>query len=52
MPLCAGGANVPALNDLLWPFGMAFGDASLVGTLSVAGEYSSASILNLFCDVI
>jgi len=29
--LCTGGANVPALNDLLAPFGIAFGDAILEG---------------------
>eukprot|EP00983_Pelagomonas_calceolata_P033185 1039426-Pelagomonas_calceolata.AAC.3 len=34
----SGGANVPALNDLLAPFGVAFGDALLVGTLNAAGE--------------
>ena len=28
---CTGGANVPALNDLLAPFGIAFGDAILEG---------------------
>ena len=28
---CAGGANVPALNELLTPFGIAFGDAILEG---------------------
>ena len=27
----AGGANVPALNELLAPFGIAFGDAILEG---------------------
>ena len=27
----AGGANVPALNDLLGPFGIALGDAVLEG---------------------
>lgn len=30
-----GGANVPALNDLLAPFGIALGDAVLTGTVTV-----------------
>ncbi|CAI5487675.1 unnamed protein product [Closterium sp. Naga37s-1] len=33
-----GGANVPALNDLLSPFGIVFGDAILSGTFSIAGH--------------
>lgn len=32
-----GGANVPAINELLAPFGVAFGDAVLRGDLSVGG---------------
>jgi membrane-bound transcription factor site-1 protease len=39
----AGGANVPALNDLLAPFGVAFGDALLVGMLGIAGEIEATS---------
>ncbi|KAI4377106.1 hypothetical protein MLD38_014791 [Melastoma candidum] len=35
-----GGANVPALNDLLAPFGIAFGDKILNGDFSVDGEQS------------
>ncbi|XP_024539020.1 subtilisin-like protease SBT6.1 isoform X2 [Selaginella moellendorffii] len=35
-----GGANVPALNDLLAPFGIAFGDSILNGAFSLAGERS------------
>ncbi|KAM7276499.1 hypothetical protein ACFE04_018365 [Oxalis oulophora] len=35
-----GGSNVPALNDLLAPFGIAFGDKILNGDFSVAGEQS------------
>ncbi|CAI7861301.1 unnamed protein product [Closterium sp. NIES-53] len=34
----SGGANVPALNDLLSPFNIAFGDAILSGTFSIAGH--------------
>ncbi|KAB1669600.1 hypothetical protein ES319_1Z028800v1 [Gossypium barbadense] len=35
-----GGANIPALNDLLEPFGIAFGDKILNGDFSVDGEHS------------
>ncbi|XP_028751917.1 subtilisin-like protease SBT6.1 [Neltuma alba] len=35
-----GGANVPALNDLLAPFGIAFGDKILNGDFSLLGEQS------------
>lgn len=35
-----GGANVPALNDLLAPFGIAFGDKILNGDFSMDGEQS------------
>ncbi|KAI3883967.1 hypothetical protein MKX03_028603 [Papaver bracteatum] len=35
-----GGANVPALNDLLAPFGIAFGDKILNGEFSIQGEQS------------
>lgn len=31
-----GGANVPALNDLLQPFGIAFGDVILNGNFQLA----------------
>ncbi|KAG0631776.1 hypothetical protein M758_1G278300 [Ceratodon purpureus] len=33
-----GGANIPALNDLLAPFGIAFGDTILNGPYSIGGE--------------
>ncbi|KAG8093885.1 hypothetical protein GUJ93_ZPchr0012g19812 [Zizania palustris] len=33
-----GGANVPALNELLAPFGIAFGDKVLSGDFSINGE--------------
>ncbi|OIV94251.1 hypothetical protein TanjilG_00102 [Lupinus angustifolius] len=33
-----GGANIPALNDLLAPFGIAFGDKILNGDFSLSGE--------------
>lgn len=33
-----GGANVPALNDLLDPFGIAFGDSILSGPYTVGGK--------------
>lgn len=33
-----GGANVPALNDLLLPFGIAFGGTILTGPYSINGE--------------
>ncbi|KAH6783266.1 SITE-1 protease [Perilla frutescens var. hirtella] len=35
-----GGANVPALNDLLSPFGIAFGDKILNGDFVINGEQS------------
>ncbi|GMN50537.1 hypothetical protein TIFTF001_019705 [Ficus carica] len=35
-----GGANVPALNDLLAPFGIAFGDKILNGDFTIDGEQS------------
>ncbi|EPS61463.1 hypothetical protein M569_13331, partial [Genlisea aurea] len=35
-----GGANVPALNDLLAPFGIAFGDKILNGDFIINGEQS------------
>ncbi|KAL6558401.1 Membrane-bound transcription factor site-1 protease [Orobanche minor] len=35
-----GGANVPALNDLLEPFGIAFGDKILNGDFVINGEQS------------
>ncbi|CAL8462817.1 g2351 [Coccomyxa elongata] len=33
-----GGANVPALNELLAPYGIAFGDAVLEGQATIDGE--------------
>ena len=33
-----GGANVPALNDLLKPFGFAFGDRILNGAATMNGQ--------------
>ena len=36
--LRAGGANVPALNELLAPYGIAFGDAVLEGQIDLDGE--------------
>ena len=36
-PLVPGGANVPALNELLQPYGIAFGDAIIHGTTTIAG---------------
>lgn len=35
-----GGANIPALNDLLAPFGIAFGDKILNGDFTIDGEQS------------
>ncbi|XP_020100151.1 subtilisin-like protease SBT6.1 isoform X2 [Ananas comosus] len=35
-----GGANIPALNDLLAPLGIAFGDKILNGDFSINGEHS------------
>ncbi|KAK1314323.1 hypothetical protein QJS10_CPA06g00676 [Acorus calamus] len=35
-----GGANIPALNELLAPFGIAFGDKILNGEFSIDGEQS------------
>ena len=35
-----GGANIPALNELLAPFGIAFGDKILSGDFSINGEQS------------
>jgi membrane-bound transcription factor site-1 protease len=46
-----GGANVPALNDLLAPFGIALGDQVLTGTVSLAGaafKYLSGAQLARF----
>lgn len=37
LPVHAGGANVPALNDLLAPYGIAYGDSIVQGSLQVAG---------------
>ena len=37
MQLCTGGANLPALNELLAPFGIAFGDAVLEGPVQLGG---------------
>lgn len=34
----AGGANIPALNDALAPFGIAFGDTILEGQMHVGPE--------------
>ncbi|XAR53342.1 Site-1 protease [Bertholletia excelsa] len=34
----SGGSNIPALNDLLAPFGIAFGDKILNGDFSIDGE--------------
>ena len=34
----AGGANLPALNELLAPFGVAFGDAVLEGPVQLGGD--------------
>ena len=49
--MCAGGANIPALNDLLQPFGAAFGDAVLEGDLVICeddfGYMSGANIARL-----
>ena len=48
---CAGGANIPAVNDLLEPFGAAFGDAVLEGDLVICeddfGVKSGANIARL-----
>lgn len=35
-----GGANIPAMNELLAPFGIAFGDKILNGDFSIDGEQS------------
>ena len=35
---CTGGANVPALNDLLEPYGVAFGAGTLGGEWSLGGQ--------------
>lgn len=46
-----GGANVPALNDLLSPFGIAFGDTILNGAYSIGGErahYASGTDIQRF----
>eukprot|EP00271_Cylindrocystis_brebissonii_P021840 TRINITY_DN8071_c1_g2_i3.p1 TRINITY_DN8071_c1_g2~~TRINITY_DN8071_c1_g2_i3.p1 ORF type:complete len:653 (+),score=124.88 TRINITY_DN8071_c1_g2_i3:113-1960(+) len=46
-----GGANIPALNDLLAPFGIAFGDTILSGLFSIAGEratYASGTDIRRF----
>ena len=33
-----GGANIPALNDMLSPWGIAFGDRVLEGEYSLGGH--------------
>uniref|UniRef100_A0A7I4FMN5 Peptidase S8/S53 domain-containing protein n=1 Tax=Physcomitrium patens TaxID=3218 RepID=A0A7I4FMN5_PHYPA len=46
-----GGANIPALNDLLAPYGIAFGDTILNGAYSIGGErahYASGTDLLRF----
>ncbi|BBN19114.1 membrane-bound transcription factor site-1 protease [Marchantia polymorpha subsp. ruderalis] len=46
-----GGANIPALNDLLSPFGIAFGDTILNGAFSIGGErahYASGTDIKRF----
>ncbi|CAM6003006.1 unnamed protein product [Sphagnum balticum] len=46
-----GGANIPALNDLLAPFGIAFGDTILNGVYSIGGErahYASGTDIQRF----
>lgn len=46
-----GGANIPALNDLLKPFGIAFGDTILNGAFSLVGErshYASGTDIAMF----
>ncbi|KAL3675240.1 hypothetical protein R1sor_025188 [Riccia sorocarpa] len=46
-----GGANIPALNDLLAPFGIAFGDTILSGAFSIGGErahYASGTDIKKF----
>eukprot|EP00897_Mesotaenium_endlicherianum_P007974 jgi/Mesen1/7204/ME000371S06292 len=46
-----GGANVPALNDLLEPYGIALGDTILTGIYSIGGErahYSSGTDIRRF----
>ena len=46
-----GGGNIPALNDLLAPYGIAFGDTILTGLFSISGEraqYSSGTDLRRF----
>ena len=35
LPVVAGGANIPALNDLLVPYGVAFGRGVLEGSVQV-----------------
>lgn len=43
-----GGANVPALNDLLAPYGLALGDAVVAGGAQVAGGLSAGRVLHKF----
>jgi membrane-bound transcription factor site-1 protease len=46
-----GGANIPALNDLLAPFGIAFRDTILNGVYSIGGErahYASGTDIQRF----
>ena len=42
-----GGANVPALNDLLAPFSMAFGDQVYEGEFTLGEHDSELSIVYL-----
>lgn len=46
-----GGANIPALNDLLSPWGVAFGDRVFEGDFIIGGHnmyYASGTVLNRF----
>ena len=36
--VCAGGSNIPAVNDLLGVFDISFGDALLEGQMTIADE--------------
>lgn len=44
-----GGANVPALNDLISVWGMAFSDGLYEGDFTMADHDSKMISLSLFC---
>ena len=44
-----GGANIPALNELLAPWGMAFGDNVFEGEFKLVDQKCKLSVYYLMC---